>query len=613
MLVLLALVAVLVDRTSEMTIWTQHAETVLDQSDSILKTLGDANNALVAFSRSKTAADLAKYRALADRLRNEARNLVALVNVPEQKVRVQRYQSYTDQLLAVLEIYLADIRGGKLAQARALAASPATRALAANFQMSKSAFDSAERRITSGRFKALRGQLQLYGFVLLSVTFVGIMLTLFTTSRFGIRIASRLDRLASNADALAEGKRTLRVSGDDEIADVDRKYHQMAERLRDIASAYRREHFIATTLQRALLPQELPSVPGLRIDTAYTAAAQAADVGGDWYDVFTLDPKTVAISMGDVAGHGLRAAAIMGSMRQAIRMAARLKSEPASVLDRANRALCADESDAIVTAFFATLDLDKGKLRYAVAGHPLPLNVYSDGEIRQLQGEGLILGVDGTAAYKTYEADLQEGEAIIAFTDGIVELERDYFKGMSDFIAAVRAEYARASSENIAERIRDRILAHAQPLDDSAILFIGLTRVGSAQTGEKKTWKIDANERGAAYRVRRAVLWELAREASPHSDLSAVEVILGELLSNVARHTPGAAEVTLEYYDGSARLRVCDTGKPFVSAGHAPPQPLALGGRGLYLVRTLARDVDVQATANGNCINVVLPVQLSAA
>lgn len=613
LLVFLALVAVLVDRTSELTIWTQHAETVLDKSDAILKTLGDANNAVVAYSQSKKSSDLARYRLLAQRLRNQSADLVALVTVPEQKRRAQQYQQYTGQLLGVLQEYLAAIRAGNPAKAQALAAAPSTRASAANFQKTKSTFDNVERQLTSARFKTLRGELQFYGLILLVVTLAGIILTLFTTSRFGIRIAARLQQLAQNADALGEGKPTLPVSGDDEIADLDRSYHHMADRLHDMASAYRREHYIASTLQRALLPQDLPRVPGLRVDTAYTAAAQAADIGGDWYDVFTLDRQNVAISVGDVGGHGLRAAAIMGSLRQAVRMAARVNSEPASVLDRTNRALCADETDAIATAFFATLDLENGKLRYAVAGHPLPLNIYADGEIRQLQGEGLILGVDPTAAFQTFETDLREGEAIVGFTDGIVELERDYFKGMSDLVAAVRAEYARASSDNIAERIRDRILAHAQPLDDSAILFVGVTSLGSELRKTEKRWTIDAKERGAAYRIRRAVLWELAREASPHSDLSAAEVILGELLSNVARHTPGPAEVTLDLDDGSARLRVCDTGQPFHLAGHTPLQPLALSGRGLYLVRSLAREVDLQTTEQGNCVNVVLPVHLSAA
>jgi serine phosphatase RsbU (regulator of sigma subunit) len=455
LLVFLGVVALLVDRTAEMTVWTQHASKVLDQSDTVFTTVGDANRAAADYTAHPSKAALDRYSAAAKATRAQSQQLVQLSEGSAQKELALAYAAAADRITGVI-------------------ATPATQAAAANFQMSKANFDRAQRRSTSAHFTALRDQIRNYGFVLLIGTFAGIILTLLTTARFGVRIADRVRQLARNADRLGAGQMTAPVKGDDEIAELDRVYHEMAQRIHDTLSAYRREHYIASTLQRALLPQELPRLPGLRIDTAYAAAAHATEIGGDWYDVFTLEDHVVGISVGDVAGHGLRAAAIMGSVRQVIRTAARVDGEPATVLHRANRALCADE-DVVVTAFFATLDMRDGKMHYAVAGHPLPLAVRSGGEIEQLSGEGLMLGVDPQARYQTFQATLREEEGIICFTDGIVEIERDYLKGMADLIEVARTEYKRGSAENIAERIKNRILAEAEPVDDSAILFVGIT------------------------------------------------------------------------------------------------------------------------------------------
>jgi serine phosphatase RsbU (regulator of sigma subunit)/anti-sigma regulatory factor (Ser/Thr protein kinase)/CHASE3 domain sensor protein len=611
LLVFLAVVALLVDRTAEMTIWTQQASRVLDQSDAILPALGDASRAAVDYGARRNAAALKTYRLSAGDVRRRTQELLQSVQGPAQRVQAENYAGLVGRGLGVLDAYVADMRSGQTARARALVAAPAARAVNASIPQAKASFDRAARQLTSSRFRALRDQIRTYGFILLILTFAGIILTLFTTGRFGINIARRLRLLAENADRLGSGQTTAPVHGDDEIADLDRIYHEMAQRIHDTLSAYRREHYIASTLQRALLPQEMPRVPGLRIDTAYAAAAHAAEIGGDWYDVFKLDEGLVGISVGDVAGHGLRAAAIMGSVRQAIRAAARFHSEPATVLNRANRALCADEADVIVTAFFATIDMRNGKTRYAVAGHPLPLIVHSGTQVEQLTGEGLILGVDAHASFRTFERDLRIGEGIVGFTDGLIEIERDYFKGMENLIETVKSEYGSMPSENIAEHIKDRILANAEPADDSAVLFVGITNLGMNGSPQEQTWKVNARERGAAYRVRRAVLWDLAARAMPGSDLAAVELILGELLSNVAQHTPGDAEITMEFRDGRAVLRVRDEGKPFATNGEPSPDPMSPSGRGLHLIRSLARSIELENNGSGNTVAVVLPVHIS--
>src|SRR5207237_1028099 len=138
------------------------------------------------------------------------------------------YAGAARRIIGVLDTYLADLRAGHGARARALVAAPSTRVVANTFQMAKANFDSAQRRSTSGHFRALRDQIRNYGFVLLIGTVAGIILTLLTTARFGVRIAGRVRQLTDNAERLGSGQTTAPVKGDDEIAELDRVYHEMA-------------------------------------------------------------------------------------------------------------------------------------------------------------------------------------------------------------------------------------------------------------------------------------------------------------------------------------------------------------------------------------------------
>jgi anti-sigma regulatory factor (Ser/Thr protein kinase) len=271
--------------------------------------------------------------------------------------------------------------------------------------------------------------------------------------------------------------------------------------------------------------------------------------------------------------------------------------------------LCADEPNVVVTAFVGILDLTDGALTYAVAGHPAPIHVRPGGTLEFLHGDGLVLGVDARTRFEQHLYRVHEGSGLVFYTDGIVEVQRDYFKGLDAFTEAVRTE-SRGASENIAEAIQRRVLARTQPRDDCALLFLGVTSLGSAPVEQQqRTWTIDAREESAARRLKRALLWHLGEVASDDSDFSAVELILSELVGNVARHAPGDAEVTLIYNDGSAILHVSDSGAPF-QPRNGMPDLYAEGGRGLFLVRSVSRDMKVERIRNGNRVSVVLPVSL---
>ncbi|HUY40913.1 MAG TPA: ATP-binding SpoIIE family protein phosphatase [Candidatus Dormibacteraeota bacterium] len=620
-LVLLAVfAALLVSNAQSISASSQQATRVLGESDALSAIVTAAARSVTDYTSSHRPADLRNYRRWAAAFPGQAKSLLALTTEqPAVRASARRYVAATHEGMIVIARYLALMQAGHASQARAYAASPPVRRLSLTLNSTKSGLDKQERSLTMSGFDAFSRRLRFALAVILLVCLCGIAATLLAMTHFGLRIVRRLELLASNVRRLGSGESVQAIDGNDEIATLDRLYQEITRRLREalrqkdeLLFAYEREHHVASTLQQALLPQNLPVVPGVRIDAAYVPAAKSAEIGGDWYDVFSISERSLGIGVGDVAGHDLQAATVMGSARQAIRIAAREDPDPASVLRRVNHAICADDQQRMVTAFFGVLDLADGKLRYAVAGHPPPFLVTPERETSTLEGSGIALGVNRRSDFTTYELCLGLGNALVLYTDGMVEAERDYDKGMAALEAAIRVE-AFSPGGNIAEQIQRRIFAGVQPRDDSAVLFVGITDLQCAPASAlRQTWKLDAKDESAAHRVKRAVLWHLGEIAAPASDFAAVEAIVGELVSNVARHTPGDAEVTLECDDRSVALHVSDRGKAFRSTGEHVPDVLAEGGRGLFLVRALAERLDVVHTSAGNRVSVLLPVAIGS-
>ena len=162
----------------------------------------------------------------------------------------------------------------------------------------------------------------------------------------------------------------------------------------DQAILFERTHRVADRLQRALLPNTFPRVRGAVFNAAYRPASDEAEVGGDWYDAFALPDGRIAISMGDVAGHGLEAATVMGEIRQAMRTISVSESSPAAVLQQVNALLDLRSGIGMVTAIFGYYKPDIRELTYAVAGHPPPVVTISGGFSGFLPGGGVPLGVD---------------------------------------------------------------------------------------------------------------------------------------------------------------------------------------------------------------------------
>jgi PAS domain S-box-containing protein len=239
------------------------------------------------------------------------------------------------------------------------------------------------------------------------------------------------------------------------------------------AQSFAREHRVATTLQRALLPTTLPHSHGVQFSSAYAAAAsqQGEAVGGDWYDAFPLEGGRIALSMGDVAGHGVEAAVTMSVARQAMRAAALESHGPRDVLAHANRVVMLEHLPPMITAFFGIYNAHTRELTYTLAGHPSPILLHEDGSVQSLAGSGPPLGVAfDEVLLDDHRITLPRGTTLICFTDGLIEYGRDVIVAERRLHGAL-SERAFLNEPNPAQAIIDAVL-DAPQRDDIAVLVM---------------------------------------------------------------------------------------------------------------------------------------------
>jgi PAS domain S-box-containing protein len=189
------------------------------------------------------------------------------------------------------------------------------------------------------------------------------------------------------------------------------------------ARVYEREHHIAETLQRSLLPERLPQLPGLAVAARYLPAASEAEVGGDWYDVIAIPGGGIGLVMGDVAGKGLAAASMVGRLRSALRAYALEGHPPAAVVEQLNRLVWAEADDSqMATLMYVVLDPAEGTLCWVNAGHLPPLVVLRGGLPHFMEGSRSVpLGVLPFPGFEEVSVAVEPGASVVLYTDGLVE------------------------------------------------------------------------------------------------------------------------------------------------------------------------------------------------
>lgn len=263
--------------------------------------------------------------------------------------------------------------------------------------------------------------------------------------------------------------------------DLLRTFASQAALAIDNAEMFSREHSVSTLLQESILPTRLPRIPGIDASSVYLPAGTDADIGGDYYDLFTAPDGRVVVSIGDVCGKGVAAATKTSMIRYAIRGMVVAGLEPARVLSELNAMLVeAADATSIVTLWLCFIDVGSGVLTYANGGHPPGLLFCpSRRRIERLVTTGALLGAVAGTDWTQREIALEEGATLLLYTDGVTEARNGVrFFGEGRVRRALRAE---GSAAAIAQRLLAQVqrFAAGELRDDAAILALAYRPKGS--------------------------------------------------------------------------------------------------------------------------------------
>lgn len=239
---------------------------------------------------------------------------------------------------------------------------------------------------------------------------------------------------------------------------------------RENATLYAEQRTVAQTLQNSLLPDTLPRIAGLRLATRYVAGVEGIDVGGDWYDVMTLDNDRLLFVIGDVSGRGLRAATTMAELRYAIRAYATDGDDPATILTKISRLIDVGREGQFATVLCGSIDVSGHRITLANAGHPDLLVVTDEDAWYADSVAGTPVGVSGATAYTEVTVTVPENATVLAFTDGLVERRgEDLGTGLERLRTSARLEGG--SLEDLLTNVLAQTTA-SRAADDTAILGI---------------------------------------------------------------------------------------------------------------------------------------------
>ncbi|GGN32387.1 ATP-binding SpoIIE family protein phosphatase [Streptomyces fuscichromogenes] len=371
------------------------------------------------------------------------------------------------------------------------------------------------------------------------------------------------------------------------------------------AAHVRRQHTTTMTLQRSLLPQTLPQQAALDIATRYLPSVGQAGVGGDWFDVIPLSGTRVALVVGDVVGHGMRAAATMGRVRTAVRTLADVDLPPDELLSHlddlvvhlsAEEAGDGDASDTAggvgTTCLYGVYDPVTRRLCVARAGHPPPA-VVTSGAVRFLDvPAGPPLGLGGLP-FESYETELPEGSLIALYTNGLLEPREHDIDDALDTMFAALARPAQ-SLDTVCDRVLTSMLTH-RPDDDIALL---VARTRALHADRVATWELPFDLAAVAQARRLATeqltVWQLEEAAF------ITELVVSEMVTNAFRYGRPPVRLRLIHDDHTLTCEVFDSSNtaPHMRRAHTYDE----GGRGLLLVGQLTRRWGTRHAGTGKTV-----------
>ncbi len=364
----------------------------------------------------------------------------------------------------------------------------------------------------------------------------------------------------------------------------------------DNARRYSRERATALTLQRSLLPTGLSAPSSVEVRHRYLPGSKLIEVGGDWYESIALPGARVALVVGDVAGHGVRAAVTMGRLRAAIQTLARLELSPAESLQQLDELMrtLGEREPHFATCAYAVFDAVTGTCEVASAGHLPPLLVRPDGSSVYLEvppapplgiGEGPIHSQDFT---------IDDGSLLVLYTDGLVENRtRDIDDGLADLQKIFGADSHSRPLEDLCRATLDGVYADQQR-DDIAVLIARLRRLPA---DHQVKWTLDAEP--ASVSKARALVRESLKKWALTELSDTTELLTSELVTNALRYADGQITVRM-VLERTLVCEVLDDSAALPRLRHAGTSDES--GRGLHVVSQLAQRWGTRMTNAGKVV-----------
>ncbi|MFI0722280.1 SpoIIE family protein phosphatase [Streptomyces sp. NPDC021224] len=371
----------------------------------------------------------------------------------------------------------------------------------------------------------------------------------------------------------------------------------------DKAVLYGREAYIADALQREMLPDSLPQPTGVQLASRYLPAAESARVGGDWYDAIPLPGSRVALVVGDVMGHSMTSAAIMGQLRTTVQTLAGLDLAPQEVLYHLDEQAQRLGQDRMATCVYAVYDPIAHRLVVANAGHPPPVLLHADGLAEVLRvPPGAPIGVGGVP-FEAVELPAPAGATLLLYTDGLVESRsRDVWGGI-EILRERLHDAASVVSPPPLEPLCDEVLEILGPGDRDDDIALLAARFDGIAPSDVAYWFLEPQPQtpGRARRLVRQALrrWDL------EDQLEAAELLVSEIVTNAVRYAERPITLRLLRTD-VLRCEVGDDAPLLPRMRHAAPEEE--GGRGLYLVNRMAQRWGATRLGAGKVVWFELPL-----
>jgi PAS domain S-box-containing protein len=370
---------------------------------------------------------------------------------------------------------------------------------------------------------------------------------------------------------------------------------------------YEREHRIAETLQRALLPKELPRSSSLDLAARYVPAEAGLDCGGDWYDVIELRNGKVALVIGDVIGHGLQAATVMGQLRLALRAYALEGHPPEIVVSNIDALVQQLHPDGMATLLYIELDAGASTATIVCAGHPPPLVSTADGGVDFLDvAADRALGVDTFAAFASHVRQVARGSTLVLYTDGLVD-RRDL--PIADGLPRLRTAVEEVGEAHV-EDLCDRLLEALVPKDVSDDVAILAAHLVAEPAACEIVIPADPAQLSSV-RARLSRWLDAARVGG--EDRNQIVLACSEACANAIEHAyreqGGDVQIRGTIDAGDVEIVVRDRGR-----WRSPRNDDR--GRGLNVMRACMDNVVVEPTAQGTVVRMrrsIIPTHVKSA